>query len=84
MEAYAQPSEVLALAAELRAEARAHGIDLSLDDALVIAQIRLPVLEMFASAYDAWAAAEEARVVGASDAQHLAYDAEVFRLVSAA
>ena len=40
--------------------------------------------EVFATAYDAWAAAEEARVVGEADATHLAYDDEVFRLVSAA
>ena len=77
-------SEVVALAAELRADARSVGVELTVDDALVAAAVIAPLLAHDAAHDDAWAAEEEERALGLLDMEHLAFDNEVARLVAAA
>jgi hypothetical protein len=77
-------SAVGILAEELVAAAQAAGTPLLHEDALARATELLPLLDQLAAAYDAWAAEEEARVLGLLDAQHAAFDGEVARLVLAA
>ena len=75
---------VQTLAPQLRVDAHAAGVELSVAETVEVARLVVALaLQAFASE-DAVVAAEEERALGLLDAQHLAFDDEVARLVAAA
>ena len=72
------------LAVQLRADAQAAGVELSVAEALEVTRLVVALALPSFATEDAVVAAEEERVLGLLDARHLAFDDEVTRLVAAA